>query len=67
MNHELFERLSISPVNYGVFADDWLVPSGPKIASHNPATGETIAEVTTATKADYERVIAASQSAFADW
>jgi len=41
--------------------------TGPIIESRNPATGEVLGRVRTATAADYERIIASSRSVFAEW
>ena len=41
--------------------------SGPVIESRNPATGEVLGRVRSATAADYERIIASSRAVFAEW
>jgi aldehyde dehydrogenase (NAD+) len=64
---ELFTRLGLNDIRCGAFADDWIATSGPVIESHNPATNEILARVPTATRADYERVIAAAQTSFLAW
>ena len=65
---DLLQRLGIRPVNSGVFAEDWVAtPGGEEIASVNPATGETLATVFTASHADYERCVSASLASFARW
>jgi aldehyde dehydrogenase (NAD+) len=64
---ELFKRLGLNDIRGGAFADDWIATSGPVIESRNPATNEILARVPTATRADYERVIAAAQTSFLAW
>ena len=47
----LLSRLGIREVNSGVFAGEFLSqPGGAEIVSKNPATGETIARVRTASR-----------------
>ncbi|HUQ68441.1 MAG TPA: aldehyde dehydrogenase family protein, partial [Planctomycetaceae bacterium] len=64
----LFQRLNLSGPLSGVCAGDWTTkPDGPELVSYNPATGEPLGRVRTASPDDYERVIAASQAAFERW
>src|SRR5436190_17856201 len=64
----LLSRLGIREVNSGVFAGEFLSqPGGAEIVSKNPATGETIARVRTASRADYERAAATAQKSFESW
>jgi aldehyde dehydrogenase (NAD+) len=64
----LFQRLNLSGSIRGVCAGDWLAsPGGPELISYNPATGELLGRVRTASAADYDRVIVAAQSAFERW
>lgn len=67
MLDRILDRLGIRETNSGVFAGEWLSPSGREIESVNPATGEVIARVQTATREDYENVIARSQEEFKTW
>lgn len=64
----LFRRLNLADSASGVCAGEWLPnPGGPELVSYNPATGEPLGRVRTASADDYERVIIASQSAFDRW
>lgn len=67
MLHETLQRLGLAPLNRGVFSSEWLVSAGPTIPSINPATGEVLAEVQTATGGDYEACVAAAEAAFRKW
>ncbi|MFN0021308.1 MAG: aldehyde dehydrogenase family protein [Pirellulaceae bacterium] len=72
MNERLFAdvlaRLGIREVNSGVFAGEIVSqPGGSEIASVNPATGETIARVRSASRADYDRAVAVAQKSFESW
>ena len=65
---ELLTRLGLHSTNSGVCAGEWLTsPGGEEIAAINPANGETLARVTTASHSDYERCVAAALAAFAQW
>jgi aldehyde dehydrogenase (NAD+) len=64
----LFQRLGLSETLSGVCAGDWVAhPGGPELVSYNPATGEPLGRVRTASAEDYDRVIAAAQAAFERW
>ncbi len=66
----LLDKLNIRPVNAGACTgpDGWLDDvSGPELISYNPTTNEPIASVAQASSADYDRVVAAAQTAFLDW
>lgn len=66
-NHVL-TRLGIQAVNSGVSCGEWIAkPGGGEIASINPATGETIARVLTASRSDYEQCVDRSVEAFQQW
>ena len=68
MINELLERLCIKESNSGVYCGDWIdSPGGDEIESINPSTGEVIARVNTASRADYDWVVQQSQTAFARW
>jgi aldehyde dehydrogenase (NAD+) len=67
---DVLSALGLSEVNSGAWApgQGWSTDtSGPMIDSINPATGELLGRVRSATAADYERVIASSRRAFEDW
>lgn len=65
--HDFLKRLGIQEVNSGVHADRWLPGAGETVISHAPSTGAAIAEVRTATLAEYQQVIASAQRSFATW
>ena len=55
---ELLETLHIEPLNSGACYGDWIAePGGDELESLNPATGEALAKVRTASLEDYERKI----------
>ncbi|MEM9303196.1 MAG: aldehyde dehydrogenase family protein [Pseudomonadota bacterium] len=66
---DLLESLGLTSVNPGTCFgfDEWSSDSAGEIESLNPATGDPIARVTSATEADYERVITRAQEVFAEW
>ncbi len=65
---DILRALGLSEVNSGAYAGGWIdAPSGPELISLDPATGEPIARVLQAGRADYERAIETSERAFADW
>ena len=61
---EILDSLGIAENNPGAFCGRWLDTGGPVIDSINPATGEVIASVRSATGADYEQVAATADEAF---
>ena len=67
MFDDVLRRLGIDRDNSGVFAGEWIVPSGPTLDSINPSTGEVIASVKTASHEDYVAVVESSTKAFAQW
>ncbi len=68
MFEQVLKRLGIETVNSGVCASEWLdQPGGAEIASLNPTTGEPIARVKTAARADYNNVVEAARSSFERW
>jgi aldehyde dehydrogenase (NAD+) len=68
MVEDVLERLGLAEVNSGVCGAEWLDrPGGSEIASINPATGETLARVTTAARADYDRIVESASAAFEAW
>ena len=65
---EVLSRLGIREVNSGVFAGEFASqPGGAEIASLNPATGEVIARVRTASRTDYERAMDVAQKSIESW
>src|SRR5687767_1392777 len=67
---DIFASLGLSELNSGVWSQDggWSKDTtGPIIESINPATGELLGRVRSATAADYERVIVSSREAFEQW
>jgi aldehyde dehydrogenase (NAD+) len=66
----LVNSLGLSELNSGAWSQDggWSKDTtGPVIESINPATGELLGRVRSATAADYERVIVSSRKAFEQW
>jgi aldehyde dehydrogenase (NAD+) len=64
---EVFDSLGIQPHNSGVYAGGWLEAGGETVDVTNPATGQAIATVTLASRADYERVVDSSAETFQRW
>ena len=66
----ILDALEIDESNSGACTgpDGWIAkPGGPKIASTDPTTGETIASVVQAGADDYEHVMAHAEEAFQTW
>lgn len=64
---QVFAELDLQSDLPGVFAGEWLEPSGPMLSSYNPATGEVLARVATATPEQFEQVVSNSVETFDDW
>jgi Aldehyde dehydrogenase family len=66
---KILEALGVQQTHSGVWTGDggWLETSGDLIESVNPATGEVIGRVRSATATDYERVIASARKIAAEW
>src|SRR5918992_1387045 len=67
---DILGSLRLSEINAGAWSQDggWSQDTtGPIIESINPATGELLGRVRSATAADYERVIVSSRQAFEQW
>ncbi len=64
---DVLSRLGIDSVNEGAFADRWLECPGPEIVSLNPATGQPIAAVLSASREQYETVVRTAAEAFKRW
>jgi aldehyde dehydrogenase (NAD+) len=68
MFEDLLRRLGISEMNRGVCCGDAIEGDGDvEIHSTNPATGEPLPSVRTASVADYERVVTQANRAFQSW
>ena len=66
--HEFLAELGIKDINSGAYAGGWIAePGGPDLVSVNPATGEPIATIRTASDADFERIAASAHKAFQSW
>lgn len=65
----LLEKLHLSEVNLGTSsgAGEWIETGGSLIASTNPATGEVIARVESATAEAYHTVVERATHAFQTW
>jgi len=66
----ILAALELHDINPGAWSADggWSRDTpGPLIDSINPATGEVLARVQTATAADYERIIASARKTFEHW
>ncbi len=64
---QILRRLGIEAENHGAFDGSWIATSGERIESVNPATGEPLAAVRTASVEDYDRVARAATEAFRAW
>src|SRR3954452_4995306 len=68
MFEDLLERLGLGAVNSGAcHAHRIERPEGEELASVNPATGEPIARVLTASAADYDAIVDRAGEAFRAW
>ncbi|MDB5390125.1 MAG: NAD-dependent aldehyde dehydrogenase [Planctomycetaceae bacterium] len=64
---DVLSRLGLSEINPGAFARDWLKCHGPELVSLNPATGQPLGKVVTATHDEYETVIRTASESFLKW
>ena len=64
---EVLAALGLGAHNSGVFAGEWLEATGEVVDVINPTTGEPMAQVTMASAADYEKVVASSVETFERW
>ncbi len=64
---QVFDALGLSEHNSGVFAGDWLEPTGERVEVVNPTTGEILATVGMASADDYDRVAESSVETFERW
>jgi len=67
--NELFETLGLDALNSGTSTGRTFTPTegAARIASHTPIDGSHLADVTTTTREEYDRVVAAAEAAFATW
>ncbi len=66
-DYGFLKELGIQGSNSGAFAGRWLTCTGPTLDSTNPATGERIARVEQASKAEYEACMQAASQAWLRW
>lgn len=64
---DVLSRLGLAHTNQGAFATRWLKCSGPELISSNPATGEDLGRVVTATREEYASVMQAATDSFLRW
>ena len=64
---DVLKRLGIDSVNQGAFADRWLDCPGPEIVSVNPATGQPLGSVRSASREQYETVVKTATDVFKRW
>jgi aldehyde dehydrogenase (NAD+) len=64
---QVFDALGLSEHNSGVFAGDWLEPTGERVEVVNPTNGEILATVAMASADDYDRVAESSVETFERW
>jgi aldehyde dehydrogenase (NAD+) len=68
MFDDVLARLGIHERNSGCYDGGWIdFTAGEEIVSLNPATGDPIARVVSATRSDYQRVIETSRQVFSRW
>src|SRR4051812_25698411 len=68
MFDDLLERLGLESLNSGACHASWIDrPGGEVISSKNPATGESLAQVSMASTDDYQRIVERSCAAFLKW
>jgi aldehyde dehydrogenase (NAD+) len=65
--HDVLARLQLEAVNPGVCGLGWLPGASPELAPCNPATGQPLARVRQATRADYERVMEEAGEVWLRW
>lgn len=68
MSHPLLARLGLSEINSGAGCGQWIAhPGGSEITSCNPADGQPLARVRTASRPDYDQIVGRAQEAFSTW
>ena len=67
--HDILKKLGLAETNPGTWLGSTALEdeSAPLIESINPATGELIASVRSATAAEYEQLIVAARESFHEW
>ncbi|MAE71997.1 MAG: aldehyde dehydrogenase family protein [Gemmatimonadetes bacterium] len=65
--HDLLKRLGIADINPAACHSDWVSGGETLIPSVNPASGEPIASVRSATADDFEAVVASAHARFKEW
>ncbi len=65
----LLDKLQLQDVNAGVSTgiNNWIETDAPLIESYNPATGELIGKVMSATPEAYNNVVSTAQASFETW
>jgi aldehyde dehydrogenase (NAD+) len=64
---DFLQQLGIQDTNSGAYNGQWLETSGPMLESKSPATGQVIASIQQATKAEYEVCVQSAHEAFLRW
>ncbi len=64
---QIFDKLGLTDLNPGAFAGRWLDVAGSPIEVIDPATGERLASVASATVEQYQEVAASSVETFERW
>ena len=69
MTHPILQKLGLNTNEAGSYLGhgEWSQPGVGSFASHIPATGAVLGEVSSATAAEYETIIARAQAAFLAW
>jgi aldehyde dehydrogenase (NAD+) len=68
MAHPVLKRIGLADANSGAGFGEWLPePGGPEVASINPADGQPLARVRTASRDDYNAIVDRAQQAFLKW
>lgn len=65
---DLLRKLGVHETNSGVSTgSNWLKGEGAALESHSPVDGALVGTVRSASKAEYEQIIATAQKAFVEW
>ncbi|WP_343674609.1 aldehyde dehydrogenase family protein [Chitinophaga sp.] len=68
MIQDILNQFHITPQNSGVSTGtQWLKADGAVIDAHSPVDGKHIAQVTTASRANYDKVVETAATAFKEW
>jgi aldehyde dehydrogenase (NAD+) len=67
MRSGFLKELGLEGTNSGAYDGKWLACGGAVLESRDPSTGEVIARVRQATRADYDRCVDAAHEAFLRW